>query len=167
MSEKSHAISVRLSQDDYEFLSSCDWNGASTLSEKIRELVALARKQAGLGKSPAALSGSFAEGIHVLMGDVHQIERDHGTHSDVMQNMFLLLPQLISALPQKTPFECEELSRSEKDLVNLMFRFFSGLMRLALTEQAPYYDPALIVNQFKAIKPTLDTLLSLPHIKSV
>jgi hypothetical protein len=101
------------------------------------------------------------------MDDVHQTERDQGTHSDIMQSMLLLLPQLISALPQKAPYEFEELSLSEKDLVNLMFRFFSGLMRLALTEQAPCYDPALIVNQFKAIKPTLDTLLSLPHIKPV
>lgn len=167
MSGKCHAISVRLSQDDYEFLSSCDWNGANTLSEKVRELVALARKKTDLDKRPAPISDSFSEGIHALIDEVHHAERDQGIHSDVMQNTLLLLPQLVSVLPQDPPYKFEDLSRSENDLVNLLFRFFSGLMRLALTEQGPSYDPALVVNQLNKIKPILDALLSLPHIKSV
>ncbi|MFA0789459.1 hypothetical protein ACCI51_02805 [Microbulbifer echini] len=44
MLNKSQSISARLSADDYTYLMSIDRNGAITQSEKVREVIALARE---------------------------------------------------------------------------------------------------------------------------
>jgi len=47
MLSKTQSISVRLSQEDYSYLMKIDRNGAVTQSEKVRELIALARDAVG------------------------------------------------------------------------------------------------------------------------
>lgn len=47
MLNKSQSISARLSPEDYAYLMSIDRNGAVTQSEKVRELIAMARESAG------------------------------------------------------------------------------------------------------------------------
>ncbi|KUJ83015.1 hypothetical protein AWR36_010770 [Microbulbifer flavimaris] len=49
MLNKSQSISARLSPEDYAYLMSIDRNGAVTQSEKVRELIAMARESAGAG----------------------------------------------------------------------------------------------------------------------
>lgn len=47
MLNKSQSISVRLSPEDYAYLMRIEQNGAITLSEKVRELIHMAREQVG------------------------------------------------------------------------------------------------------------------------
>ncbi|MBB3061112.1 hypothetical protein [Microbulbifer rhizosphaerae] len=48
MLNKSQSISARLSAEDYAYLMSIDRNGAVTQSEKVRELIAMARESVGM-----------------------------------------------------------------------------------------------------------------------
>ncbi|QIL90613.1 hypothetical protein GNX18_13220 [Microbulbifer sp. SH-1] len=48
MLNKTQSISARLSADDYTYLMSIDRNGAITQSEKVRELIAMARESVGV-----------------------------------------------------------------------------------------------------------------------
>jgi len=48
MLNKTQSISARLSPDDYAYLMSIDRNGAVTQSEKVRELIAMARDSVGM-----------------------------------------------------------------------------------------------------------------------
>lgn len=48
MLNKTQSISARLSADDYAYLMSIDRNGAVTQSEKVRELIAMARESVGV-----------------------------------------------------------------------------------------------------------------------
>lgn len=48
MLNKTQSISARLAPDDYAYLMSIDCNGAVTQSEKIRELIAMARESVGV-----------------------------------------------------------------------------------------------------------------------
>lgn len=48
MLNKTQSISARLSPDDYAYLMSIDRNGAVTQSEKVRELIAMARESVGV-----------------------------------------------------------------------------------------------------------------------
>lgn len=48
MLNKTQSISARLSPDDYAYLMSIDRNGAVTQSEKVRELIAMARESVGM-----------------------------------------------------------------------------------------------------------------------
>ncbi|AQQ66288.1 hypothetical protein Mag101_00450 [Microbulbifer agarilyticus] len=48
MLNKNQSISARLSAEDYAYLMSIDRNGAVTQSEKIRELIAMARESVGV-----------------------------------------------------------------------------------------------------------------------
>ncbi|WP_300425702.1 hypothetical protein [Thalassolituus sp.] len=47
MISKSQSISVRLSEEDYAYLMEIRQNGAVTQSEKVRELIAMARESVG------------------------------------------------------------------------------------------------------------------------
>ena len=47
MISKSQSISVRLSEDDYAYLMAIRQNGALTQSDKVRELIAMAREAVG------------------------------------------------------------------------------------------------------------------------
>lgn len=167
MSGKSHAISVRLSQEDHEFLVAWERNGANTLSEKVRELVDLARSQASSASNSHTLTEITSQNLNGLMVRIHQAEREYTTHSDIVQSVLLLLPQLLAVLPNQLSPSLDDLMASERALSDLLFRFYSNLMRMALTEQGPGYDPSIVVDLFRELKPTLDALLSLPHIKSV
>lgn len=74
MLNKSQSISARLSPEDYAYLMSIDRNGAVTQSEKVRELIAMARESVGMQSfSRAYISSSeavlpikarYAEGNH-------------------------------------------------------------------------------------------------------
>ncbi|QKX16572.1 hypothetical protein [Microbulbifer sp. YPW1] len=48
MLNKTQSISARLSSEDYTYLMSIDRNGAVTQSEKVRELIAMARESVGV-----------------------------------------------------------------------------------------------------------------------
>lgn len=48
MLNKNQSISARLSADDYAYLMTIDRNGAVTQSEKLRELIAMARESVGV-----------------------------------------------------------------------------------------------------------------------
>ncbi|WP_078082975.1 hypothetical protein [Microbulbifer mangrovi] len=48
MLNKTQSISARLSSEDYTYLMSIDRNGAVTQSEKVRELIAMAREAVGV-----------------------------------------------------------------------------------------------------------------------
>lgn len=47
MINKSQSISVRLSEEDYNYLMRIEQNGAVTQSDKVRELIAMARESVG------------------------------------------------------------------------------------------------------------------------
>lgn len=55
MLNKSQSISVRLSSEDYAYLMQIEQNGAVTQSEKVRELIRMAREQVG----PETFSRAF------------------------------------------------------------------------------------------------------------
>ncbi|MDP5208819.1 hypothetical protein [Microbulbifer sp. 2205BS26-8] len=62
MLNKSQSISARLSADDYAYLMSIDRNGAVTQSEKVREVIAMARESVGvqsLARSYLASAGAI------------------------------------------------------------------------------------------------------------
>ncbi|BBM01181.1 hypothetical protein [Microbulbifer sp. GL-2] len=62
MLNKSQSISARLSAEDYAYLMSIDRNGAITQSEKVREVIAMARESTG-GHSLARSYLSSAEAM--------------------------------------------------------------------------------------------------------
>ncbi|WP_261843090.1 hypothetical protein [Aliamphritea ceti] len=167
MSGKSHTVSVRLSQEDYDFLASSNWQNASTLSEKVRELIIQARLHDTISNTHVALHNSYTEYLQALLQQVQSLEQNENIHSEVLQTLLLTLPQLTAALPQDTSLSATHLKNTETDLTELIFRCFSNLLRLAITEKGPSYDPDITVRHLRALQPTLETLLSLPHIKTV
>ena len=167
MSGKSHTVSVRLSQEDYDFLATSDWQNANTLSEKVRELIIQARLHDSVSSTHTALQNSYTEYLQELLQHIQNLEQNENIHSEVLQTILLTLPQLSLALPQSTELTGADLKNTETDLTELIFRCFSNLLRLAITEKGPSYDPGITVRHLRALQPTLETLLSLPHIKTV
>ncbi len=167
MSGKSHTVSVRLSQEDYDFLATSDWQNANTLSEKVRELIVQAHLHHNSSNTHTALHNRYADYLQELLQQVQSLEQDKNIHSEVLQTVLVTLPQLMLALPQNTTPSTADLKNTEQDLTELIFRCFSNLLRLAITEKGPSYDPDITVRHLRALLPTLETLLSLPHIKTV
>ncbi|AMX01280.1 hypothetical protein [Microbulbifer thermotolerans] len=75
MLNKSQSISARLSADDYAYLMSIDRNGAVTQSEKVRELIAMARESVGMQSFARAYIASSESILPIKARCVEERER--------------------------------------------------------------------------------------------
>lgn len=93
MLSKSQSISVRLSQEDYSYLMKIDRNGAMTQSEKVRELISLARDSVGT----ESFSRTYMSSVETLLPFKAKY-KEAGTRSILIEAAFEFLEDSITAI---------------------------------------------------------------------
>ena len=161
MLPKSQTISVRLPQEDVDFLANFKANGATTQSEKLREIIRLVREQSdhrhSLAKGIAANSAYLSE----LKGAVKEIELQEGIYSEIVESFFAILPDLNAIASQHQRFESVgELRELEVILGRRFGQFLDRLLRLATTETSPCYNAKVMSEQMQKLKPLLVATLN-------
>lgn len=125
MLNKSQSISARLSAEDYTYLMSIDRNGAVTQSEKVREVIAMARESVG-GNSLARSYLSSAEAMLPLKA--RYLEENH--RSLLIEAVMELLSE--SAAILQNSFNTEPMAPSlEKDLLPTVEAFLEKMLLLS------------------------------------
>lgn len=154
MSPKSIPFSVRLSEEDADFLSSFDCQGATTPSDKIRALVADARRLQSSRRS-------YAEGILFqesmtlpLIRTLRSAEHKADCHSEFLFSFLNWLPEIqaflqteLSAGSEDTPedsFDLGRLRTVEAGAARRIMEITETLLRLAVAQPEPCYDPTCI-----------------------
>ena len=127
-------ISVRISQEDADFIANLQVEGANTPSEKIRELL----KHAKL--------------------DVLHAEKELGVHSHILARLFELLPDLTATLVADVPTksELEALKKYEREVMWRIVRLTDSILQLAVTGKGAAFDDSVLAQ--------LENTLNLAHI---
>ncbi|NNK01139.1 MAG: hypothetical protein HKP58_12080 [Desulfatitalea sp.] len=151
-------ISARISHEDAEFLSQMKINGAETPSDKLRGLIAEARRRHNTSLDYAGSLQMLHELIFPIIQQVRQKEVDHQVHSEVISRLSEWVPDtlafLISFFPQtKSQDDLQNLLQLEQGLVKRLFLLLEAFLQLAISSHCPCYEPDTIQ---KRIRPVLD-----------
>ena len=142
-------ISVRVPDDDLEWLLGLDLAGARNPSDRIRSLITANRRQReGMADYVACVS-MLRDFLRPFQSALQTAERRHGVHSEVVAAIAESLPEIMAetiAFPQLPDGDGAQaaLARVESDLAARTMRLLIRLMRLSITQTTPAYDPAVL-----------------------
>jgi hypothetical protein len=131
MINKSQSISVRLSQEDYEYLMSVSDNGALTQSERVREVIRLARESS----NSESFMSSFIKGDAFLSHYAAKYFESTNNRSQMVEAVFDFLRQASPALDAYSG-NPDYVSLLEKSFLPALDALFTKLMHIPVLDLA-------------------------------
>jgi hypothetical protein len=136
-------LSVRVPQDDFEWLSALAVDGAATPSDKLRAIIQSHRRELeGVSSYPTALSW-LRERIQPLAAEVAAHEHDAGTRSDVVAAAMEWAPQLMALLISSHVAAGEGSEQAARQLEDFVLQksaaLLGALLRLGVGAAPPTY----------------------------
>ncbi|MEQ9332983.1 hypothetical protein [Thalassobaculum sp.] len=148
MASLNSPLSVRLSEQDTNFLAEIEIEGAVTASDKIRGLIRLAREHGGRPETFADALAISQERIGDTIRTLRVIEQETGEHSAVTVGLLGVAEELLAlamlAPEPGTGDTPAELVRYEAQLVGCAARMVEQLLRWGVTPTAPAYNPTVV-----------------------
>ena len=142
-------ISGRIPDDLYQWLSTSSFEGATTMSDKLRVgLAMLKRQHEGDADYDSALEVQRALSNN-LRKQLSKLEPLHG-HSEVLATLLEHAPALMAAIASAQTKDLSEAKRLEDMLVQRTMQLLESLMRQAITRQARAYDPQVVTRHISA-----------------
>lgn len=147
-------VSVRISQEDADFIASLQIEGAHTPSEKIRELLKQARLAHSGAQDYAAALNRAEQFFQTAKHEVLQQEKHLGVHSHILARLFELLPDLNATLSADRPSEADlaALQKYEREVMWRIVRLFDSILQLAVTGKGAAYDDNVLVQLDNTLK---------------
>lgn len=136
-------VSIRLPDDDFQWLLSLEEGHAKTPSEKLRALVQRTRQQdAGL-HDPERCSAWMRSLVQPTTDALSAIERHQQRHSDLLTAVIEHVPQIMAAIVgARLPADGKRESAETEALVaQRCFRFFGAVLRGAITSNPAAFTP--------------------------
>ncbi len=144
------SVSGRISEDLYHWLSTSSFEGATTLSDKLRVgLATLKRQQEGDTDYDGALNMQRALSNN-LRKQLARLAPEHG-HSEVLTTLLEHAPALMAAIASAQTKDMAEARRLEDLLVQRSMLLVENLMRQAITRQARAYDPQVVTRHIAPV----------------
>ena len=155
MSRKTIPISTRFSPEDAEFIAQWEGDGAKTPSEKLRGIIAEARRnQSGTEDYAGSLhltTSLLASTLHIIRRSEHA----HGVHSALLIRVGEWLPEcmafLMSSNGDDETLDHDDLVRIEKALADRVMNLMQSVLQLAVTRTGPCYDPQVIRSRIEPV----------------
>ena len=150
-------ISVRISQEDADFIAELKIEGANTPSEKIRELLTQARLAHSQTHDYGTALVAQEQFFQVARRDVLHAEKEWGIHSHIVARLFEQLPDFAATLAADLPENAQaaDLKRYECELMRRIVRLTDSILQLAVTGKGAAYDDTVLrqlENTFKLAK---------------
>ena len=139
-------ISVRISQEDADFIAELKIEGANTPSEKIRELLTQARLAHSQTHDYGTALVAQEQFFQVARRDVLHAEKQAGVHSHIVARLFEQLPDLAATLAADLPENAQaaDLKRYECELMRRIVRLTDSILQLAVTGKGAAYDDTVL-----------------------
>jgi len=146
---RSVPLSVRVHPDDATFIADLDIAGAHTPSDKVRAIIAEARRR-------AEGSGSYAETLSLVQDTIspalqllRAAENRQQIHSDLIFTVAEWIPDTLALLMSSFPLAGDEdenvqLEQAERSLADRVFRLLETVLRMGVTERCRGYDPDVV-----------------------
>lgn len=151
-------LSVRISQEDADFIAQLQIDGANTPSEKIRELLKQARLAHTQNKGYDSILTSSEQMLHTARHEILQCEKTLGVHSHIVARIFEVLPDLMATMAGDYPKTCDKtaLVDFEKQAMWRIVRLMDSILQLAITGKGAGYDDKVLSE--------LENTLNLAHL---
>ncbi|MBV8187279.1 MAG: hypothetical protein JOY64_15460 [Alphaproteobacteria bacterium] len=142
-------VSVRVPDEDLEWLMALDIAGARNPSDRIRSLIATNRRQREGTTDYVACVAMLRDFLRPFQDVVSTVERREKVHSEVVATILGGLPDVMAeaiAFPAVPNDESAvaALTRIEADLAGRMMRLLVRLLRLSITQTVPAYDQGVL-----------------------
>jgi len=142
-------VSIRVPDDDLEWLMGLDIAGARNPSDRIRSLIAATRRQRQGTTDYVACVAMLRDFLRPFMEAVSTAERRHKVHSEVVETIAGSLPDIMAETIAFPPVPDDAsamtaLTHIEADLTARTMRLLIRLLRLSVTQAVPAYDPAVL-----------------------
>lgn len=140
-------FSVRLDADDAEFIASLDMAGINTPSDKIRELLRLARVSV---ETENDYQSRLTQSDKMVQNARHQIltaEKALGIHSPIVARVLELMPDLMATVCSDSPTgepSKKALIAYEQQIMWRVVRLMNGILQLGITGKAAGYDDGIL-----------------------
>ena len=148
MSGKSIPLSVRVSDEDAEFLAALQIDGAVTPSEKLRALIARSRGEATEGRSFEASLARLRAQLEPTAQLLRTREMEQRGRSQLILEVMQALPDLgallVAGPAPAARSKAEDLIAFERSVADRVFRLIEAVLRLAVTEKSPCYNPDVV-----------------------
>ena len=157
MSSKMVAIGARVPRVDAEFISQLTIEGATTPSDKVRVIIAEARRRhQGSNNYDACL-----EQVNNLLSATNRMlrhaELESREHSELLARVLDWLPDimayLLSSKQMLVDGDLDEMRALEDDVADRVFRLIESVLQLGVTRHCSCYDREVVS---KRISPVLD-----------
>lgn len=156
MSSKTVPLSVRLPQEDAEFISRQNVPGAKTPSDKLRAIIADARRrEAGAGDYRSCLQ--LAQDLLApASAKLREAENGAKKHSELVTRLGGWLPDMLaymmSAMPERNEKETEAGLRAlEEGVADRVFVLMESILQLAVTPRCPCYDSRAVGSRIQPV----------------
>lgn len=139
-------ISVRISQEDADFIAELKIEGANTPSEKIRELLTQARLAHSQTHDYSTALAAQEQFFQVARRDVLHAEKEWGIHSHIVARLFEQLPDFAATLAADLPENAQaaDLKQYECELMRRIVRLTDSILQLAVTGKGAAYDDTVL-----------------------
>jgi len=156
MSSKTIPISARISHEDAEFISQLKINGATTPSDKLRAIIADARRLRSRSRDYRGCFQMIQELVLPVIEAIRQVELDSHEHSELITRAVEWLPDalayIVSSAPQSPDEDSvEKLHRLEQGLADRVFGLIESVLQMGVTKRCPCYDTDTISQRVEPI----------------
>lgn len=151
---KMTTISTRLSQADVTFLHTLGIDGARTPSEKIRRLVERARQRIEGAGSYSETAGLIDDLARRSVRRIKELEHNQGMHSEAVAIAMRELPETLAHVLSQADASNgspQSLRELEAETLSRIFRLCVQVLRLAVTREAPCYEPGIVRKQLQPL----------------
>jgi hypothetical protein len=139
-------FSVRLSQEDAEFIANMKLKGAKTPSDKIRAIIVKAHEEGKEEQDYKNILRKIQEIFIPALDKLREEELKKGEHSELTTILSVWLSEtcafFIYTLLENTKYA--NLKNLEKGVADRIFTLFERVMSMGITTQAPCYNKAII-----------------------
>ena len=154
-------LSVRITDDDAAFLARYKAEGATTPSEKLRAILASARKLDATPDDYAGCTDMVGLMLAPAQKRVRGQQKQERLRSDFIARLYERMPELVASLmtgPAQSDKAANDLLEFEDDIARQIFALIEEILDFGLTKTSRTYDPALIKTQLEPILEILDLI---------
>ena len=153
MAGKTVPLSVRVSDDDAEFLAGLEISGATTPSEKLRAILTAERTRWERAQDPAEAAEFVRDLLRPAQRRVRRLEADAHKSSDAVLKLYERLPELTATAFAGPAGDADgkSLATFEARLLDQVFALLQEILELGLLSHSRCYDPQAIASRLSPV----------------
>jgi hypothetical protein len=157
MNAKMVTIGARVPQEDAEFIAQLKIEGATTPSDKVRAIIAEARRRQQGSHDYQVSFDMTSSMLASVTAKTRQLEMEHSIHSEIVMRTLEWLPDMmayvLSSNQKLVDGNAKALTSVEQGIADRVFRLMESVLQMGVTQRCPCYNKNAVMNR---VEPVLD-----------